>query len=521
MTHSKTSNLARVGLKKRIANYKKEGSTIIKLGKKIFIITVCLLISIIPFTKTYAQQVDQDYLKITYDDKVIFHNLIDKGKIIQVKNNDGEIVKSEVFKHEMTLNLNAPEIPKGYLLSYWDIQQDDKYFTLTPVFIKAKAFSITFNALEGGSLINNNNALTKVITKSVDQDTPLSDVLPDIQPQNNHKFAGWFTKNKDEYKETDFEKVKISSNIEYYAIFYPDLNDNNIDDRTEQITIKFNFNFDNKTDVKKIYVGQNISLPKIERKDYILIGWFYDKDFDKKYNPSDPLIEDTTLFAKWEKAEKVIKESAEKPITDKEISNQIEKLLQERQQPTEQNNENTNKNTNKDTQKNNIETPNLTTNEIESAVTYTEEKYVFKNDNIDKQFLVKFVDDNGRFLFSIVLPYGRLIHLLDQNGNIKKEYAVRQDTLIPLKIDDYINSDSVFLGFDSELNQVNNTYITEIYPETDVKTIVSDLKNTSYSAEKNDQKLTAAITLTALLIIAILVIIYFVLKRRKKSDVTK
>jgi hypothetical protein len=161
------------------------------------------------------------------------------------------------------------------------------------------------------------------------------------------------------------------------------------------------------------------------------------------------------------------------------------------------------------------------TNEIESAVIYTEEKYVFKNDNIDKQFLVKFVDDNGRFLFSIVLPYGRLIHLLDQNGNIKKEYAVRQDTLIPLKIDDYINSDSVFLGFDSELNQVNNTYITEIYPETDVKTIVSDLKNTSYSAEKNDQKLTAAITLTALLIIAILVIIYFVLKRRKKSDVTK
>lgn len=34
------------------------------------------------------------------------------------------------------------------------------------------------------------------------------------------------------------------------------------------------------------------------------MGWYYDENFEEKYNHRNPLIEDTTLYAKWEKAEK-------------------------------------------------------------------------------------------------------------------------------------------------------------------------------------------------------------------------
>lgn len=531
-------------------NYKKEGGKTVTLFKKTLLVMTCLLISLIPFNNAYAndssyfQQVRQHYLKLIYDDKVIFHDKVNEGKIIQVKNTDGETLESEVLKQEMTLELEIPDIPKGYLLSYWDIQEDEKHFTITPKLVEAKEFKVTFNALDGGNLLNN-NTLTKVITKSVDEGTALNDILPKVYPKKHHKFSGWYIKNKDgEFKNVAIENVKISNDLEYYAIFYPDVNDNNIDDRTEKITIKLIYNFENKVEEKTIHVGENIKLPKLERKDYIFMGWYYDENFEEKYNHRNPLIEDTTLYAKWEKAEKVIQESAEKPITDEDISNQIEKFLNERFRNLEgqalQNLTQTDENSpvsndeqsidenilnlnNEETEQkdNDSNIPNLTVSEIDSGVvTYTEPKYVFKNENIGEQFMIKFLDEENRFLFSITLPYGRIMHILDENGNIKKEYAVRQDTTITLNVDDYINEDSILLGFDSRTEKINNTYVTEIFPKTHYKTVhESGVASDNFEEEKSNKKIVTSVSLMTLSLGVIASAIYFVLKRRRKSDV--
>lgn len=69
----------------------KEGGKTVILFRKMLLVMTCLLISLIPFNNAYAnnssyfQQVRQHYLKIIYDDKVIFHDKVNEGKIIQVK----------------------------------------------------------------------------------------------------------------------------------------------------------------------------------------------------------------------------------------------------------------------------------------------------------------------------------------------------------------------------------------------------------------------------------------------------
>lgn len=516
----------------------------------------------------------QHYIKLKYDDKVIFHEEVDEGKIIQITNADGEILESEVLKRELEFEINDPEIPKGFILSYWDIQDDKNTLKVSPVLTEAKSVNITFTSLEGGELIQN-NALTSYLKKSTDEGTPLNDVLPETNPQNNWKLSGWFSKDKnDQYKEIDDLNALVTRNAEYYAIFYPDLNDNNIDDRTEEITVKFIYNVDDKTKEESIHVGETVKLPRPDRKNYIFMGWYLDEEFKEQYNHS-AIIEDTVLYGKWEKAEKVVKDSEEKAITDQDISDQIEQYLTQQQQGTPQSSDNgkndddknnndskedddknendknddnkedddknendknddskeddgKNDNEKNDDSKDDAENRNSEGNNLEffegsegnkeNNSIYTEDTYVFKNDNVGERYMIKFYDADNRFLFSLTLPYGRAIQILHENGNVLKEYAVRQNTTIHLNVDEYVNDVSKFLEFTSRTKRVNSTSITEVKPSVHYEP--EQAVSTAFeSNDKNESRLVTIVTVALTFVGIIILLIYFMLKRRKKTDV--
>lgn len=475
------------------------------------------------------QPITQNYVKIKFENKVLFHELVPTKTIIQVLNTNGEVIESEVLSGDKEMELGAPKISKGKMLSYWAIEKDNNKMTVEPVLIDARGLNVTFSATEGGELLEN-NAQTKVITRSVTKGTKLQDILPEVNPKDHHKFIGWFqTLDGKEEKVKDMEGLKVSNvGDKYYAKFYPDFNENDIDDRTEAITVKFVTNSDQKFKDIQTYVGRQINLPVLKKKDAVFMGWYTDEELKKKAT-GDPLTGPQTFYAKWEKAEKVMKEAETKPVTDQAVSNQIESILNDRLKGM-------NTNTSAVQVPSTIPTvPNMPISNSGNSVSdqtdntgtatqsnvFKDTQYVFDNKNLGQQYMVKFFDENEDFLFSLTLPYGKTIKTYDQDGQFHNEYAVRQDTTITLNTHEYIREGSILQGFDTREVRVNSAKITEIYPE-----VKSDVKaaNAAYiekameeqtQADKKKAAIIIGLVAAAIAIIAG-VSLYLYKKRRKQ-----
>lgn len=495
--------------------------------------------------------VNQNYVKIIFDNKVLYHEQVPTKTIIQVLNDSEEVLESEVLSGDMEIELDSPKISEGKMLSYWSIERKDDKLLIKPVLTNEKEFSVKFLSTDGGQLLQN-NAQTKEIVKSVNEGTNLTEILPEVNPIKNYKFAGWFkgivTNNKKQIGEkVDVDNVKITdSNGEYYAKFYPDFNDNNIDDRTEEITVKFVTNSEQKFNDIKTHVGKHIQLPTLKKQGSVFMGWYTDEELKNKFSNKDILTESLTLYAKWEKAEKVIEDAQSKPITDKDISDQIERILKEELQnynngnvpETPNNNVNAAKTPNSNANTTGTPSNNATSNPSYSnsgltniepsqptydgntgtGSTFTETKYVFANNNIGEEFMVKFFGKDGSFLFSLILPYGKTVKLYDENERVREEYAVRQETSITLDTKSYVNDGSLLLGFDSREERVNSRQITEIFPRVKAESTntLAQQKEIAMAEEQAKKKNALMILLLSLVVVVGGIGSYLIIKKRKQ-----
>ncbi|PEF40625.1 InlB B-repeat-containing protein [Bacillus wiedmannii] len=523
------------------------------------------------------ENVARNYLKVSYEGKVIFHELIPPKTMIQVLNEKNDVVESTVLTSDKEMNLEKPKVSNGKMLSYWTIEMKDGKLFIKPVLTPKQELSVTFYVKDvGGNLVENHKQIKEVV-KSATKDAKLKDVLPDVNPDNHYKFTGWFAMvdkgdgKKAEEKLQNIEDMKVTdSQSEYYARFFSDFNNNGIDDKTEEITVNFVTSIEEQIEPVKLNVGQKIKIPKLSNKDKIFIGWYTNAELTNKFS-NDNLKDSITLYAKWENAEKVITESEKKPITDKDVSDQVEKILNERfkelkegqtntEKPTEtttettekpQDNNNDNKsaatnsnqksdtnNTKDNTKPNNSNANPSTSNPWGGSIqndtklkenvvsnsnkmtAYTERKYVFKNKNVGEKYMVKFLDESGAFVSSLTLPYGRTIKILDENDHSHEEYAVRQDTTINLDTERYVNKGSTFLGLDTRTVQVNATEITEIYPTTAKNSANSFLyKKDEINGQKKDstnQNIIIALSTVAVICIILGTFLFF--KKRKKKE---
>ncbi|OQR53478.1 InlB B-repeat-containing protein [Bacillus sp. CDB3] len=463
------------------------------------------------------ENVIQNYLKVNYEGKVIFHEQVPSKMKIQVLDENNDVVESTILTSDKEMDLKKPKVTNGKMLSYWSIEVKNGKLLIKPVLTKKEESSVKFYVKDtGGNLIENHGQI-KEIVKSATKDTKLKDILPVVNPDHHYKFTGWFAMvdkgegNKVEEKLQNIDDIKITNPTgEYYAKFFSDFNNNGIDDKTEEITVDFVTNVDEQIEPVTLHVGQTIKAPKLSDKHKIFIDWYTNPELTNKF-ANDNLKGPITLYAKWEDAEKVITESEKKPITDKGVSDQVEKILNGRFKELKEGQTNTEKpkgsNNDKGTATNNdpksdthntkdhikgnssnvISSPNnrwgiSTQNDtkLKSNATvndstnnrmniFTEKKYVFNNSNVGEKYMLKFYDEDGAFVSSLTLPYGRTLKLLDENENLHEEYTVRQDTTINLNTKKYVTKDSVFLGLDTRTVTVNASEITEVYPNTTKK----------------------------------------------------
>lgn len=483
-----------------------------------------------------TENVKQNYVKVMYEGKVLFHEQVPTKTMIQVLNPVDEVLESEVLSGDTEMELEAPKIEKGYMLSYWSIEREKDKLIIKPIVIVEKEVSVSFYAVEGGKLLED-NAQTTEIVKSVNNGTNLKDVLPEVNPEENHKFSGWFkVLSSDENGEIIDEKLKDIDDIKvkrdviglYYAKFYPDYDNDNIDDRTQEITVKFVTNSNEKFKDITTTVGKQMSLPVLKKKDSIFLGWYTDEEYKNKFT-GDVLTESVTLYAKWEKADKVIAEAQKKPITDKDISNQVEQILNDRLKGL--NNSNNASQTPKNPSNTNssgltVQQPSEPSNQGYTSNTFKETKYVFDNKNLGQVYMVKFFDENDGFLFSLTLPYGKTIRLYDENDQLHEEYAIRQETTITINSKDYINEGSFLIDFDTREVRVNSMQITEVFPNVKVdtaneiaayeKAMVAAAAKEATQSEKKQNMLFAV--LVGLVIALVGLSIYFMKKRKRKSQ---
>ncbi|WP_336992675.1 InlB B-repeat-containing protein [Bacillus toyonensis] len=282
------------------------------------------------------ENIARNYLKVSYEGKVLFHEQVASKTMIQVLNEDNEVVESTVLTSDKEMSLEKPKISNGKMLSYWTIEMKDGKLMIKPVLTNKEEFLVKFFVKDvGGNLLENHKRIKEVV-KSATKDAKLKEVLPDVNPDNNYKFTGWFSMvdkgdgKKVEEKLGNIEDIKITdSKGEYYAKFFSDFNNNGIDDKTEEITVNFVTNIEEQIEPVKLNVGQKIKAPKLSNKDKIFIGWYTNAELTNKFG-NDNLKDSINLYAKWENAEKVITESEKKPITDKDVSDQVEKILSER-----------------------------------------------------------------------------------------------------------------------------------------------------------------------------------------------
>ena len=514
-----------------------------------------------------GEEIPTDYLKIVYDGKVIFHELIPKNMIVEVYNRAGEVIKSDVFRNETELILEDPELEIGEYLSYWSLEPSGSKFRILPYVEKIKQYEINLTVDDGGYLLKENSQIMSLVT-SVNKDVKLKDILPETKAKEYKKFKGWYEKTLDKDKKEILTKVenldqKITDNKSYIAQFYDDYNDNEIDDKTEPITISFVTDTKEKMkDVKK-YVGETFNPEKPTKKGYIFLGWYTDKEYKKAFDPEIKLTSDLTLYAQFKKSDEIINGSENEPIRDENVSDQVENEIKNpivssdnetNKKPSKNEDKKPSKNEDKKPSKNEDKKPsknedeksnaannksvatnsqnatndksvannqNIATDNIDSNVGLNDEvKRVYENPNVREKYFVKFLDENGSFIFSMVLPYGRTIQLLDENGTMKKEYSVRQDTTIRIDTKDYVvNKDSIFLDLQSKNKEVNTSRITEITPQV----VQQEQGNLGYEKEeKNTSFLQDNALFIALgcFVLACLIGIFLIIKNRRKKAIT-
>lgn len=77
--------------------------------------------------------------------------------------------------------------------------------------------------------------------------------------------------------------------------------DTAVEEPAEKVTVTFDFGkgYGVKTQVINVGGTADYPWPYPEDADYKIEGWYYDKDFTKKWYASNKFTEDTTLYAKW------------------------------------------------------------------------------------------------------------------------------------------------------------------------------------------------------------------------------
>lgn len=463
-------------------------------------------------TKSFAANEKEDKkhnLKIVYYDEYVLDENFKDDSHITIQAGDKELKTFNISEDER-IEIDKIDVPDDKIISYWEVEEKENEYIISPVTIDKKDVHLNFTTTNGGVLKENDSQLPS-ITKSVEKGTKLKDITPGIENEEDYYFAGWYTlentpdqqevedlkvhletrekklseendKSKDEkdkdtikdlekeiddleeeisdkqdgievskeYKEVEnIDNVEADESKDYVGILYPDFNENKKDDRKEKIDLSVDFGLDTDKHKEEIHIGQPVSLAEPYDKDNIFIDWYKDSEFNEKFENGETLTKDTSIHGKWETPEEIISKGGEELIYKERVSNRMESYLDNKNKDIKEEKKKISKEKEKELKK----------KESEGNGQQTEAQYTLKHFNQEQEYLIKFYDDED-FLFSLPLPYGRTLELVDNNDNKIKEYGVRNKSTID--ISNIIPEEIEGKDFDVKTVERNNATITQL-----------------------------------------------------------
>ena len=429
------------------------------------VILILLLIGYFAYNNIYLPSQKEYTTKVYSDNNLLIDQIkFKKNSKIQVLNED-ESIKNEIDLNKDTKKIIIQEQKKeNLLLSNWEIKEaikkeekfykkDLKYFIAKPLYIDKQDYVLTFKGDQRSSILENNKPV-KYTTKPYKKDSAINDYLPEVKIIENHN-GNWFIGNTKLSKDT-----KITSDTTLTFKTFQDVNDNRLNDFTEKFKVSFVTNIDKKIEDKIVSWEGKVPLPKLQSKEKVFYDWYLDKELKNKVEENYKISKDTTLYAKTKDFKKIVNTTVKNPINREDVSIQVKNILGEQ-------NETVDIKYNQELEKKEKEREEKKKYNMENKVATENIELVlnFHNLNQDKLNLVTFLDSSNKFIYSMIVPYGQRIKVLDENENLYKEYGIRQNTTINLDEKELVSNSNTLDKYNSEYRQINDTVFVKIQPE--------------------------------------------------------
>lgn len=438
---------------------------IVKISILAIFIILITLGGYLSYEKIYLASQKEYIVKIHGDNDILLDKLtFKKDSYIQVLDQNKKVQrKIKLNENTKTLILENAKDTDNLLFNGWEFEKkvdkkeefykkDIVYFNAKPTYDNKEDFVLKFIADEKAIVLVDEQKVT-YLNKPYTSETSINDYLPEVMIEKDYK-GDWVIGDTIVDENTIIDKDSI---LQFKT--YQDKNNNSIDDFTEEFTIDFVTNIEQNVDSRVVKWEGKIELPKLEDESKIFYEWYVDEDYKREFTEQTKVTDNLTLYAKVKGFKEIINETIEDPIDRKDIGLQVKKMLEKRNKSVDQafNKEIENKDKERAELKKYNQENNIVTQDIQVEIN-------LQNLEHNKLHLVNFVDPLNKFIYSLVLPYGQTIKVVNENGNIYQEYAVRQNTTIVLDEKQLVSNTSKLDKYDSEYRQINDSVFVKIQP---------------------------------------------------------
>lgn len=438
------------------------------IGISVLVVTFILIIgTYVGYNKIYLPSLQDVSVGVYKDNGVQIDQLSFKeSSYIQVLD-EQEAVTEEIILDEQTnnLTLSTPDNANALLLDDWEIekkiqdkgffQRDQQYYTAKPIYKERKDFVLTFVTDTQSSFYEKDQPIHLInVPYSVDDDWRSN--LP--QPAIEDDFKGYWTVNN----EAVTEETTINENTIFEYRTFQDKNDNSIDDFTEEFTVNFVTNTQEVIESRVVGWEGTVELPKLqtlEEENKVFYDWYSDEQSTEVFTNETPVTSDMTLFAQVEYIPDIINTTIDKPIKRKDIAVEVQKELKDRNKKIDDqfNSEMVEEEKEREALKQYNQENNILSDNIEQVTQ-------LHNLGHNKLYLITFLDPLNNFLYAIVAPYGQTLKVVYEDGQLFKEYSIRQDTTIILNQEILLTESNDLDRYDFEYRQINESVFIKAQP---------------------------------------------------------
>lgn len=421
----------------------------------------------IGYQKIYLPSLKDVTVSVFKDNGIKINELSFKeSSSLKILDEQGEFV-NEIDLDEETgkVTLYADSSANSRILDDWEfeekvqenglLQRDEIYYTAKPNYLESHDFVLTFITDEHSRFYEKDQPLNYV-SQGYTAGTNLQNSL--LTPSIDSDYKGFWTIEGHEI--TDETVIYEDTVLEFRT--YQDKNDNGIDDFSEEFELHFVTNTEEEIESRVVAWEDTIDLPALQtlkEENKVFYDWYADEQMTEVFTSETKITNDMTLFAKVEYIPDIINTTIEYPINRNDVAIEVQKVLNEQNKKIDDG-------FNQEIQETEKERAELKAYNEENNIVSNNVEQVVQLHNLgqNKLYLITFLDPLNNYLYSIVAPYGQTLKVVYEDGQLYKEYAIRQDTTIVLDQQVLLTESSELERYDFEYRQINESVFIKLQP---------------------------------------------------------